>query len=188
MITKKLITLKIGEIREYDLNNKIHSDFNISHIAKSIERNEYISPIIVDEEKVILAWHGRLLAMKKLGKEKVEVLQIIGLSEKQKSDFRISDNKLSEFSEWNIENLKVELEKIWVWDLSELFVELNTEPISLLGEVEDWAFTEHLKNSVDFFTITFSFPKEKKEVIEKYIKNHGKEAIVDFILSKIEAC
>lgn len=188
MITKKLITLKIGEIREYDLNNKIHSDFNISHIAKSIERNEYISPIIVDEEKVILAWHGRLLAMKKLGKEKVEVLQIIGLSEKQKSDFRISDNKLSEFSEWNIENLKIELEKIWVWDLSELFVELNTEPISLLEEVEDWAFTEHLKNSVDFFTITFSFPKEKKEVIEKYIKNHGKEAIVDFILSKIEAC
>ena len=188
MITKKLITLKIGEIREYDLNNKIHSDFNISHIAKSIERNEYISPIIVDEEKVILVWHGRLLAMKKLGKEKVEVLQIIGLSEKQKSDFRISDNKLSEFSEWNIENLKIELEKIWVWDLSELFVELNTEPISLLEEVEDWAFTEHLKNSVDFFTITFSFPKEKKEVIEKYIKNHGKEAIVDFILSKIEAC
>lgn len=50
--------------------------------------------------------------MKKLGKEKVEVLQIRGLSEKQKSDFRISDNKLSEFSEWNVENLKVELEKI----------------------------------------------------------------------------
>lgn len=188
MITKKLISLKIEEIREYELNNKIHSDFNISHIAKSIERNEYISPIIVDEENVILAWHGRLLAMKKLGKEKVEVLQIRGLSEKQKSDFRISDNKLSEFSEWNVENLKVELEKIWVGELSELFVELDTAPISLLREVEDGAFTEHLKNSVDFFTVSFSFPKERKEVLEKYIKDHGKEAIVDFILSKIEEC
>jgi ParB-like chromosome segregation protein Spo0J len=53
-VTKKLKTVSLSTLIPYENNTKIHAE-NVEEIAKSIQRNEYITPIIVDEEFVILA-------------------------------------------------------------------------------------------------------------------------------------
>lgn len=121
---KKYIEMKIWDLKAYKNNNKIHWK-NVDRIAASIKRNEYIAPIIVDEDAVILAWHWRKLALEDLGIWEVKVLQVTGLSEKQKADFRIADNKTSELSEWDLDAVELEIDKFWLDDLKLDFVELS---------------------------------------------------------------
>ena len=65
-IKKEFIEVEISNLKDYEKNNKIHTDYNVDEIVKSIQRNTYITPIIVDEKMNILAGHGRKLALLKL--------------------------------------------------------------------------------------------------------------------------
>jgi len=134
-ITKKLITVPLTKLIPYEQNTKIHTD-NVEEIAKSIQRNEYITPIIIDEKFIILAWHGRTLALQHLWESKTQVIQVTGLTEEQKKDFRISDNKIAELSEWNIDMLQIELKGVSI-ELQELFPDIVLEEIELDEETED---------------------------------------------------
>ena len=134
-ITKQLLRINLDTLVPYERNTKIHAE-NIDDIIKSIERNEYITPIIVDEKNIILAWHGRKLALEKMGVTEAEVIQVTWLSEEQKKDFRISDNRIAELSEWNIEMLQIELKGVSL-DLQALFPDIILDEIELDEDQED---------------------------------------------------
>ncbi|HMT01127.1 MAG TPA: ParB/Srx family N-terminal domain-containing protein, partial [Candidatus Absconditabacterales bacterium] len=105
----KIINLPVDQLIPYEFNNKIHPEDQINKIANSIQECGFRSPILIDENNVILAGHGRLLGAKKLGLKEVPVIQFTDLTELQKKKYRILDNKLADLAEWNIENLKIEL-------------------------------------------------------------------------------
>ena len=115
-LKREFIKLKLEEIIPYENNNKIHTDKDVWELVKSIEKDWYISPIVVDENNLILAGHWRTLALEKIWFKKVEVVRISWLDELQKRDYRIRDNTTALLADFHLENLIIDLE--WLWYFS----------------------------------------------------------------------
>jgi ParB family chromosome partitioning protein len=81
----------------------------VSAVAGSIKEFGFKSPILVDAEGVIIAGHTRLQAAQSLGLESVPVIVCRDLTTDQVKAYRLADNRVAEFSEWDAELLKLEL-------------------------------------------------------------------------------
>ena len=123
--------LSIDTLIPYERNNKIHTEEQIKKIAKSIKELWFRAPILIDENNIILAWHWRLAAAKKLKLKEVPVIQYTDLTEEQKKKYRLLDNRLADLSDYDLENLKLELQELndeWMNDLfSEFDLQLEEE-------------------------------------------------------------
>lgn len=89
------------ELKAYENNARTHSDEQVDKIAISIQKFGFNSPILIDENHIIIAGHGRLLAAKKLGVFKVPTIMLTGLSDDERKAYTITDNRLSELGEWD---------------------------------------------------------------------------------------
>lgn len=107
----ELKKLKLTEIKPYGKNPR-KNDGAVDAVAESIKQCGYCSPIVVDENNVVLAGHTRLKALKKLGRKECEVVVKEGLTEEQKQKYRILDNKTGEFAEWDLDILQEQLKDI----------------------------------------------------------------------------
>lgn len=93
--------IAVSDIKPYKSNPKLHKNKQILQIVNSISEFRFNNPILIDENNVIIAGHGRLLAAKHLNMLQVPVIQLTHLSEAQKKAYRIADNKLTENGEWD---------------------------------------------------------------------------------------
>lgn len=129
----ELITLKLTDIKPYERNAR-KNDHAVATVVESIRQCEYIAPIIVDENHVILAGHTRWKALKLLGRSEAECVVKSGLTDEQKRKYRILDNKTAELAEWDVDLLEDELDGLdfgeldFLWDGS---LEDPIEPIEL---------------------------------------------------------
>lgn len=103
--------VKLSDIVPYENNPRIN-DGAIDAVKESIKQCGYISPIIVDENMIILAGHTRRLALMSMGVDECEIGIAAGLTEEQKKKYRLLDNKTNEFAKWDFEKLAEELEDI----------------------------------------------------------------------------
>lgn len=101
--------VKIEDIIPYE-NNPRKNDQAVPAVMESFRQCGYLSPIVVDENMVIINGHTRLKAAKRLGWTEMEVRVVQGLTEEQKRKARLLDNKTSEYAEWDIDKLVDELE------------------------------------------------------------------------------
>jgi DNA modification methylase len=99
---KKYLTIPITKLRKNEANAKLHND---ELIGSSIAELGYIDDIICDENFTILSGHGRLDALLRQNYEEVNVIQVIGLSEKQKRKYLLLANKSVESAGWEKELL-----------------------------------------------------------------------------------
>ena len=81
----------------------------VNYVANSIKEFGFRNPILIDENKVIIAGHTRLLAAKQLGIKRVPVIRVEDLTPEQVQAFRLADNKTGEFAEWDRSLLDEEL-------------------------------------------------------------------------------
>jgi ParB-like chromosome segregation protein Spo0J len=96
----------------YARNARTHADEQISQIAGSIAEFGFINPILVGEDNVIIAGHGRLMAAQRLGLKTVPVIMLAHLSETQRRALVIADNKIAENAGWDEEMLRLELQAL----------------------------------------------------------------------------
>ena len=90
----------IDSLTEYE-DNPRNNEEAVGKVADSIKQYGFRVPIVVDQDKVILAGHTRLKAAKLLGLKKVPVHTAEDLTEEQKTAFRIMDNKSGEAATWD---------------------------------------------------------------------------------------
>lgn len=110
-VAGKLLRLekrKVADLIEYSNNPRI-IDKAVPQVAESIRQCGYITPIVIDEDGVILAGHTRLAALKETGAEECDVIVATGLTEEQRKKYRLLDNKTGEIAKWDKTKLKEEI-------------------------------------------------------------------------------
>jgi len=97
------------DLLPYVRNSRTHSETQVAQIAASIREFGWTNPILVDADGTIIAGHGRLMAARKLGEQRVPVITLGHLTEAQKRAYVIADNQLAMNAGWDAEMLKVEI-------------------------------------------------------------------------------
>jgi DNA modification methylase len=108
----KIEQRSIDQLIPYINNSRKHSDEQVAQIAASIKEFGWTNPILVDGDNGLIAGHGRLMAARKLGMDKIPVIELAHLSENQKKALIIADNKLALNSDWDTELLMIELSEL----------------------------------------------------------------------------
>lgn len=97
------------ELIPYLRNARLHSDQQIGQIANSIAEFGFVNPILVGDDDVIVAGHGRLAAAERLGLEEVPVIVLSHLTPAQRRALVIADNNIALNAAWDEETLAREL-------------------------------------------------------------------------------
>lgn len=108
----KIEQRKVELLIPYINNSRKHSDEQVAQIAASIKEFGWTNPILVDGDNGIIAGHGRLMAARKLGMDKIPVIELAHLSEPQRKALILADNKLALNASWDYELLKLEIEDL----------------------------------------------------------------------------
>ena len=112
--------INIDEIKPYERNARIHSSKQIKQIMEAIKAFGFTNPLLIDDEKNLIAGHGRLEAVKQLNiidfKDKpikeLPAIIITGLSEADKKALIIADNKIAENASWDYDLLQAEFQEL----------------------------------------------------------------------------
>jgi len=99
-------------LSDYKNNARIHSPSQIAQIAASIKEFGFTAPILIDENNMIIAGHGRLAAAKLLQLTEVPCIILNDLSDSQKRAYVIADNKLTLNADWDFGLLKIEFDAL----------------------------------------------------------------------------
>jgi DNA modification methylase len=101
--------LQISSLQSWTNNARTHSKKQLRQIASSIKTFGFTNPVLIDENNVILAGHGRVAAAKLLGIKTVRCLRLDQMTEAQKRAYVLADNKIALNAGWDDEMLAVEL-------------------------------------------------------------------------------
>lgn len=105
---------KIGieKLIPYAKNSRTHSDEQVAQIAASIKEFGFNNPVLIGEDDVIIAGHGRIMAARKIGLMEVPCIRLGHLTETQRKAYIIADNRLALNAGWNNELLTIELNEL----------------------------------------------------------------------------
>lgn len=155
----------IDRLIPYANNARTHTDEQVTQIAASMREWGWTNPVLVDDQDMIIAGHGRVMAARVLGLDSVPVMVASGWSEAQKKAYVLADNQLAVNAGWDNDLLRVELEGLKDWefdlellgfsDLDQLMAQEASEgltdedavpdvpeiPVTVLGDV--WVLGNH---------------------------------------------
>lgn len=169
-------TINVKDLKPYEKNPRKNDDA-VKYVAESIQKFGFKCPIVIDKNNVIVAGHTRYKACKKLGIEQVPCVIADDLTEEQIKAFRLADNKVSEYAEWDFSLLDEELSDIIDLDMSdfgflgddiELDIEHETKENAESIETQHYLVCGQYKIPID--------AEEQKlfsDKVEEYLNDYG---------------
>src|SRR5574344_3067648 len=131
----KIITKNLAELQPYE-NNPRFNDEAVVYVAESIKQFGFKVPLVIDCNNVIVTGHTRYKAAERLGITEVPCIQADDLSPEQIKAYRLADNKVAEYSKWDIGKLERELADISM-DMDLLgFDKLVAEGVESLDDIQ----------------------------------------------------
>ncbi len=103
--------ISTARLKEYE-NNPRNNDLAVEKVKYSIERFGFLFPVVIDVNYTIVCGHTRVRACREMGIQSVPCIIADELTEDQINLFRLVDNKTSEYSDWDFEKLKSELQLV----------------------------------------------------------------------------
>lgn len=125
--------IDIESIIPFAMNSRLHSDAQVAQLAASIREFGFTNPVLIDQDKNLIAGHGRVMAARKLGLASVPAIVVTGLDERKRRALVIADNKLAMNATWDDEVLKNELSDL-AGDFGELMGFSEDELAAMLQE------------------------------------------------------
>ena len=123
---------RTGDLLADSRNARTHSDRQIGQIARSIEQFGFNNPILIDDDRKVIAGHGRLAAAQHLNISEVPTIRLSHLSPVQRRAYMIADNRIAELSGWDKDVLAIEFRELSELDLD---FELNDTGFEI-GEID----------------------------------------------------
>lgn len=90
----KMTEMKIADLKAPEKNVRIHTISQINEFKRSLEKFGQTRLAVIDENNVVLIGNGMIEALKELGRETVFVYKKTDLSENEKKQLMIADNKI----------------------------------------------------------------------------------------------
>jgi ParB-like chromosome segregation protein Spo0J len=123
-------------------NLRIHSEDQVRQIVNAIKQFGWTNPVLIDENNVLVAGHGRLMAANVLKINKIPAIYIRSdLSEDQRQILMLADNKIAQNAKWDEDALALSLAtmlgdgldlELAGWSADELIdIQSMSTPISL---------------------------------------------------------
>lgn len=137
---------KVGELVPYVNNARTHSDEQVAQICASIREYGWTNPVLIDENGMIIAGHGRVMAAQRMKMEQVPCIVLSGLTEAQKKAYVIADNKMALNAGWDDEKLKLELENLKELDFDLELTGFDSDELDQLLSIDD---IEELPEDID---------------------------------------
>ena len=111
-LANKITLTNTNALIPYAANARTHSDAQVDKIAASIKEFGFNNPILIDQDKGVVAGHGRLMASHKLGLEQVPTIELSHLSDAERRAYILADNRLALDAGWDEEVLALELKRL----------------------------------------------------------------------------
>jgi DNA modification methylase len=119
---RQVTLVRVSELKPDPGNPRKHNRQQVRAIATSLDAFGFNAPVLVNNDKQIIAGHGRVEAAKLLGYSHVPAIQLDHLDPNQAKAYMLADNKLTDRSSWDERKLALVLK-----DLSELAIEFEIE-------------------------------------------------------------
>lgn len=107
---EQLLLVSIDDLVPYANNARVHSKTQIAQIRASLREFGFVTPVLIDFDRNIIAGHGRVEAARAEGLAEVPCVLVSSLTEAQRKAYILADNRLSETGAWDPQLLKLELE------------------------------------------------------------------------------
>ena len=162
----KVLYKNLNELQENPKNSRVHSEKQVAQIAKSIDSFGFNNPVLIDQNGVIIAGHGRYLAAKELELEEIPTVCLSHMTPDQIRAYIIADNKLAENAGWDKDILKIELEYLMNLDLDfdATITGFELPEIDLIINNEGIEEAKSKKEpNEDFFETTVDIPERVKK-------------------------
>ena len=110
--TTNMELVELDKLVPYVNNARTHSPEQINKLRASLREFGFINHVIIDKDYGIIAGHGRVIAAREEGIEKIPCVFADHLTEARKKAYIIADNRMALDAGWDEELLRVEIEAL----------------------------------------------------------------------------
>ena len=140
--TTQMQMVKASELIPYVNNARTHSQEQVNKLRSSLREFGFVNPVIIDQDKNVIAGHGRLMAAKEEGITEVPCVLVDYLTEAQKKAYILADNRYAQDAGWDEELLRLEIEALEGMDFDVSLTGFNEDEISDLFAGADTSDTQ----------------------------------------------
>jgi ParB-like chromosome segregation protein Spo0J len=178
---------KISDMERATYNPRIDlipGDMEYENLRKSIKTYGMIIPVIWNKRtNRVVGGHQRLTVLENEGETEVDV-SVVDLDETQERQLNVALNKVE--GGWDNEKLAELLTELGEDATLTGFTQQEIDSLTndIDGLIDGDTVDEELKSIEELFNISLTFDKADQADLKTYVKDFGKEALVELIIQK----